>query len=273
MDLSVSSHGDTFSLDCNPVPSSPRLKMQKMIVGTTVAATPAFILFYIVAPQFSTFCLGLSLVGVAAYWIKRKISLVDKRDLSGWTPIYRAARTEHLSRLALLIILGANPNHYVKVKDEVETPLHFAALSANPELTKLLLSLGAERSLKNQRNQTPKDLLTLFQFFSDPVCEERRRTASLKELVTALKGVEGILISEASFKKLETILNKAALFIDAGKKDLVADAQKEHEEAEKRHAYNYFLNWKKALDRAILERRPGFVAEIRQCLQAYDSRA
>jgi uncharacterized protein len=115
---------------------------------------------------------------------------VDERDEGGRTPLFYAAKDGDSAIVAVLIRHGANPNAQDK---SLETPLHFAVYEyqlaaaqrlieggADPnaqddhgntplwravfesrgrgDMIKLLVSAGADKTLKNRHGVSPKDL-------------------------------------------------------------------------------------------------------------------
>jgi len=88
------------------------------------------------------------------------------RDGKGRTPLVRAAKGELTDDLASLMIdFGARVGD---VDDEKNTALHYAAMcSASPEignteLVRILIAMGADHTLKNERGRTPLFEAVLF---------------------------------------------------------------------------------------------------------------
>ncbi|KAG1653007.1 Ras-related protein M-Ras [Nymphon striatum] len=78
------------------------------------------------------------------------------KDFAGWTPLHEACNNKNLEMVKLLLDFGAfiNTPGY-----ENNTPLHEAAVSGgNLDITEILLSKGADTSLRNSNGQIPLDL-------------------------------------------------------------------------------------------------------------------
>ena len=84
-------------------------------------------------------------------------SFRDARDSKGRTPLHiAAAKNNDLEVIRLLMQHDGAPNEQ---NNSGCTPLHRAAAKTkNPEIVRLLLDAGADRSLKNGKDQLPFDL-------------------------------------------------------------------------------------------------------------------
>jgi len=69
--------------------------------------------------------------------------------------MHGAARTNHQEIVQILIDNKANVN--IATPDGKETPLHYAAKYNNPDVVKLLLSKGADKSAKDSQGLSPYD--------------------------------------------------------------------------------------------------------------------
>ncbi|OWZ53687.1 hypothetical protein J010_03886 [Cryptococcus neoformans] len=86
----------------------------------------------------------------------RKVSVMqgeDGLDDEGTSPIHDAVTADSLQAVKKLI---EGDSSLINSRDEFGyTPLHLAADRGYPKMTKLLLELGADKSLKDQDDQTP----------------------------------------------------------------------------------------------------------------------
>ena len=80
---------------------------------------------------------------------------LDLADDGGRTPLHNAALTGKVSILEFLTFRGAKINTQDIYE---ETPLHKAAKFGVPAAVRLLLGLGADRSLKNEEGKTAEEL-------------------------------------------------------------------------------------------------------------------
>lgn len=84
--------------------------------------------------------------------LMRDITTKDAVDEDGYTPLHRAAYSNHTDIAKLLIQYGANVN----ARTEYEwTPLHSAVKWSNAECAALLLQHGADVNALSQGQQTP----------------------------------------------------------------------------------------------------------------------
>lgn len=81
------------------------------------------------------------------------------KDLGGNTALHHAAKMSHLKLSSVLLENGADPN--LKNEVELETPLHYAVLTKDEELMKLIFSWGADIHIRNQRGMTPLNFAKL----------------------------------------------------------------------------------------------------------------
>jgi ankyrin repeat protein len=72
-----------------------------------------------------------------------------------FTPLHCAAMNGHSKVCATLIKVGANVN--AQTDPQGYAPLHTAAFTGHVEAIRVLLAGGADRTLRNHRNETPAD--------------------------------------------------------------------------------------------------------------------
>ncbi len=88
-------------------------------------------------------------------WTKRLIARGAKVQRDGWTPLHYAATGPNVEVVAFLLELGA----VIDVRaPNGNTPLMMAASFGDEEVVKLLLKRGADKKLKNDREQSAADL-------------------------------------------------------------------------------------------------------------------
>jgi hypothetical protein len=80
----------------------------------------------------------------------------NARDQYGWSLLHSAASGHKRNTAEILLAHGANVNAASTTSGH--TPLHVAALGGDQEMAALLLSKGADRTLKNKDGKTPLDL-------------------------------------------------------------------------------------------------------------------
>ena len=85
----------------------------------------------------------------------KKITIIDVPSELGITPLHCACIQGSNKAVDLLLDLGANIN---AVDNEGNNCLHYAANSNNVSLVKKLLVRGADKTLRNNKNQLPIDL-------------------------------------------------------------------------------------------------------------------
>mmetsp|Transcript_7097 Transcript_7097/g.9614 ORF Transcript_7097/g.9614 Transcript_7097/m.9614 type:complete len:137 (+) Transcript_7097:325-735(+) len=80
---------------------------------------------------------------------------LDQRDTLQRTPLHRATSEQHADLVVALLERGApvNAQEY-----EGWMPLHWASYRDNLELTRVLLQWGADPTIKNNHDQTPRDI-------------------------------------------------------------------------------------------------------------------
>lgn len=84
-----------------------------------------------------------------------KPGLVHSRDSDGYTPLHRAAYSNHLDAISLLLSFGAK----VSSKSELGwTPLHSACNWNNYHIVARLLAAGADPAAPSEGEQTPLHL-------------------------------------------------------------------------------------------------------------------
>jgi ankyrin repeat protein len=91
-------------------------------------------------------------------WVRKLLDRGAKVQREGWTPLHYAATGPNVEVVALLLGLGASidgraPNG--------NTPLMMAARFGDENSVKLLVQRGANKTLRNDRNQTAADLATI----------------------------------------------------------------------------------------------------------------
>ena len=80
-----------------------------------------------------------------------KYGLVNTSDADGFTPLHKAVSTDNFTAATYLISQGAD----VKAKTiQGLTPLHLAA-ARSPQMTKLLISAGAEVNALDEKGRSP----------------------------------------------------------------------------------------------------------------------
>ena len=84
-----------------------------------------------------------------------KITIIDVPSELGITPLHCACIKGSKNAVDLLLDLGANIN---ALDNEGNNCLHYAVNSNNPNLVKKLLIRGADKTIKNQKGETPYDL-------------------------------------------------------------------------------------------------------------------
>lgn len=77
---------------------------------------------------------------------------VNARDNSDRTPLYWAARANHIDVCEALLAAGADVNAATR---DGWTPLHTAVYNKKPEAVELLLANGAEVNVQNSEGETP----------------------------------------------------------------------------------------------------------------------
>eukprot|EP00736_Rhodelphis_marinus_P012385 Rmarinus@m.3532 len=110
--------------------------------------------------------------------IQEQPELVDKRHPMGWAPLHVAVILQDTEAVKMLLHGGADPNiadRYSARGLEMQarrqnefhgglpstastqgfTPLHYAALTANPEIVRALLEAGADPRIRDARSRTP----------------------------------------------------------------------------------------------------------------------
>ncbi|MEQ1903289.1 MAG: ankyrin repeat domain-containing protein [Pirellulaceae bacterium] len=87
---------------------------------------------------------------VGGYYIPGGLSFV--------TPLLAATLHKRDQVVAYLLDKGANPNVPSPL---FGTPLHVACSSARPDLVRLLLQMGANANCRNNRGQTPRDIIAV----------------------------------------------------------------------------------------------------------------
>lgn len=95
--------------------------------------------------------------------------LINSRSLQGDTPLHYACKANALINTSLLLQAGASPNHCNNLGGNA---LHLAILSRNPALVRVLLSAGADISIRHTQLGS---------------CLEIAKSASCPELVSMLK--------------------------------------------------------------------------------------
>ena len=90
-----------------------------------------------------------------------KTSIIDVPSELGITPLHCACIRGSKNAVDLLLDLGANIN---ALDNEGNNCLHYAVNSKNPNLLKKLLIRGADKTIKNQKNETPLDLAVQYKY-------------------------------------------------------------------------------------------------------------
>lgn len=91
--------------------------------------------------------------------IQEKTKLVvSEVDQFGTTPLMIAAEKSYLKSSMYLLLGGADPNHCHETSGN--TPLHYAIMSDNILLVKLMLIFDADPTIKNVAGKSPLDLAT-----------------------------------------------------------------------------------------------------------------
>ena len=81
---------------------------------------------------------------------------VDALDQDGETPLLHAVRAERADNARVLLEARANPN--LASGPERQTPLHVAVERGSYAVVERLLAAGADRSAKNRKGQTARDI-------------------------------------------------------------------------------------------------------------------
>ena len=86
---------------------------------------------------------------------------INAKDDEGFTPLAQAVGESHLDLVRCLIESGANPN---QISNEAEggTPLHTACADGLAVCAELLLSLGADTTLKDRNGRAPSTLASVY---------------------------------------------------------------------------------------------------------------
>ena len=93
-------------------------------------------------------------IGLIYYFNDNSLSDVKERDKYGNSMLHQAAKKGNYQEFAKLVSLGLDVNE--KNKSAEATPLHCAALSANPIESLLhLIALGGDINAKNRNGETP----------------------------------------------------------------------------------------------------------------------
>ena len=80
---------------------------------------------------------------------------LNTKDKDGYTPLYRAIRSDSLEVVKVLIVAGVDVN---AKNNSGRTPLHFAAYTGTPEVVKVLIAAGADVNAKDKDELTPLHL-------------------------------------------------------------------------------------------------------------------
>ncbi|KAJ8438160.1 hypothetical protein Cgig2_033039 [Carnegiea gigantea] len=116
--------------------------------------------------------------------LSRQGASLEWKDKEGRTPLIVASKNSRLYHVAMTLIeLGANVNAFSKGHQR-GTPLHYAARAGLHETVALLLSHGANPSVKNSKHETPLDVARKNEhhgvvreiesricYFADQICE------------------------------------------------------------------------------------------------------
>ncbi|CAK71347.1 unnamed protein product (macronuclear) [Paramecium tetraurelia] len=97
----------------------------------------------------------------AMVWLYLQGQSIVEQDSQGGTPLHWATYFDSLFALQFLLSwLSKLPNYsyYINLKDgEGMTPLHLAAVTGNCRIAKKLLQKGANKSIRDIKNQTPAE--------------------------------------------------------------------------------------------------------------------
>ena len=81
------------------------------------------------------------------------------KDADGDTPLHLAARNNRVGVMQMLASRDGNAGEYVNLRGRREsTPLHSAVESCHPRAVAALLTLGADKALKNDKGKTALDI-------------------------------------------------------------------------------------------------------------------
>jgi uncharacterized protein len=88
------------------------------------------------------------------------LSSIEAVGPSGSRPLHVACNRSNLEEVKALVLAGANIN---SVGDMGNTPLHEAVGANNPEIVEFLLLSGADLSIRNEFEQTAKEIAELME--------------------------------------------------------------------------------------------------------------
>lgn len=90
---------------------------------------------------------------------------LSQGNAAGQTPLHVAVQKNYVEIAQALLEQGANVDALAKdLSYRYMTPLHYAALTGNLIISKLLLYYGANTQIKNSQAQTPADIAALHGF-------------------------------------------------------------------------------------------------------------
>ncbi|WP_162925823.1 ankyrin repeat domain-containing protein [Isoalcanivorax indicus] len=128
----------------------------------------------------------------------------DLADNDGFTPLYLAIQLKRPDLARSLLEARANPN--LATTTGGWTPLHKAALDDYMEGYRLLVAAGADRSLRNQNNQTADDIIRarqerLAQQRAAEEAERQRKAQQRAAFMGALFETVGTIAQEAELER------------------------------------------------------------------------
>ena len=85
---------------------------------------------------------------------------VDERGPVNWSALHFACAKGHVDCARQLILKGAVVN--ARTLDSMSTPLHVACIGAHEDCVQLLLDAGAEKEVKDEWGETPRQKAALY---------------------------------------------------------------------------------------------------------------
>lgn len=101
------------------------------------------------------------------------LNSIEAVGASGSRPLHVACNRSNLEEVKALVLAGANIN---SIGDMGNTPLHDAVGANNPAIVDFLLSSGADQSIRNEFEQTAREIAEMME--RDSVLDVFRRLES-----------------------------------------------------------------------------------------------